>query len=320
MSTPFVSTYLKVAADDSDRPTNPVENDDFDTSPEMIAFRFEADTQTLIFWDPVNEDYLTVQLGGPGVIDAADVSFDNVASGLTATNVQDAIDELDAAVDGLGSPPATTTDLPEGSNLYYTDERAQDAVGGMLDASLTYVDGTPLLQRAALTGDVTAAAGSNATTIAAAAVTPAKLSYVGCRVSKSVDQTGANYSGAGALIAWTAEDHDDGGWHDNVTANTDLTVPAGVTRAEFGITLVTDSLTAGDLLDLRLYKNGSLYQILASRLTRGSVFSAISVSSGPLTVTAGDDFAFHLTVSADTSITLYATTEGGCHAWAKALG
>ncbi len=28
----------------------------------------------------------------------------------------------------------------------YTDEKAQDAVGGMLDASLTYIDGTPLLK------------------------------------------------------------------------------------------------------------------------------------------------------------------------------
>lgn len=54
----------------------------------------------------------------------------------------------------------------------YTDEQAQDAVGGMVDASLTYVDATPLLQRAALTGDITAAAGSNATTLADTAVTP----------------------------------------------------------------------------------------------------------------------------------------------------
>ncbi len=47
----------------------------------------------------------------------------------------------------------------------YTDEMAQDAVGGMIDASLTYVDGTPLLQRSALTGAVTASAGSNATAL-----------------------------------------------------------------------------------------------------------------------------------------------------------
>lgn len=45
-------------------------------------------------------------------------------------------------------------------------ESAQDAVGAMVDTTLVYTDGTPLLSRAALTGDVTASAGSNATTIA----------------------------------------------------------------------------------------------------------------------------------------------------------
>ncbi len=61
------------------------------------------------------------------------------------------------------------TAVSDGNILYvgdvtqYTDEMAQDAVGGMVDTSLNYVDGTPLLQRAALTGDITASAGSNAT-------------------------------------------------------------------------------------------------------------------------------------------------------------
>lgn len=62
--------------------------------------------------------------------------------------------------------PFTTTDLAEGTNLYFTDERAQDAIGAMVGASLIYVDGTPLLARAALTGDVTAAQDSNVTTLA----------------------------------------------------------------------------------------------------------------------------------------------------------
>jgi hypothetical protein len=57
----------------------------------------------------------------------------------------------------------------------YTDEQAQDAIGAMVDSSLNYVDATPLLQRAALTGDVTASAGSNATSIANDAVTTAKI-------------------------------------------------------------------------------------------------------------------------------------------------
>lgn len=45
-------------------------------------------------------------------------------------------------------------------------EAAQDAVGAMVDATLVYVDATPLLTRAALTGDITASQGSNATTLA----------------------------------------------------------------------------------------------------------------------------------------------------------
>lgn len=52
---------------------------------------------------------------------------------------------------------------PSGSG--YTDEQAQDAVGAMVDATLTYVDGTPSLSRAALTGAITASAGSNTTAL-----------------------------------------------------------------------------------------------------------------------------------------------------------
>lgn len=57
-------------------------------------------------------------------------------------------------------------------------EAAQDAVGAMVGPSLVYVDGTPLLARAALTGDVTAAQDSNATTIANDAVTYAKMQNI----------------------------------------------------------------------------------------------------------------------------------------------
>lgn len=45
-------------------------------------------------------------------------------------------------------------------------ESAQDAVGAMVDSTLVYVDATPLLTRAALTGDITAPQASNATTLA----------------------------------------------------------------------------------------------------------------------------------------------------------
>lgn len=88
------------------------------------------------------------------------------------------------ADDISGTKAQYNSSLSDGDFLFsgdvsqYTDEMAQDAVGSMIDSSLNYIDGTPLLQRAALTGDVTASAGSNATTIAAGSVTLAKQANV----------------------------------------------------------------------------------------------------------------------------------------------
>jgi hypothetical protein len=108
-----------------------------------------------------------------------------------------------ATHEGLADPHPGYLTAAEGNAAYATSghthssggvtdftEAAQDAVGAMVDTSLTYVDGTPLLQRAALTGDVTASAGSNATTIAAGAVTFAKMQAVSANVLLGNDATG----------------------------------------------------------------------------------------------------------------------------------
>jgi hypothetical protein len=57
-------------------------------------------------------------------------------------------------------------------------EAAQDAIGAMVNSTLVYADATPSLGRAAITGDVTIAAGSNASTIANDAVTFAKMQNI----------------------------------------------------------------------------------------------------------------------------------------------
>lgn len=88
---------------------------------------------------------------------------------------------------------ANTLTVAAAGGATYTDENAQDAIGAMIDGSLVYVDATPLLQRAALTGDVTAAAGNNATTIAAGAVTLAKMADMatGSLLGRSTAGTGS---------------------------------------------------------------------------------------------------------------------------------
>lgn len=94
-------------------------------------------------------------------------------------------------------------------------EAAQDAIGAMVDGSLTYVDGTPLLQRSALSGDVSAVAGSNATTIGTGVVTDAKgalLTKPACTVVATSNQTlsgtptiDGQATAAGSLILATAQ-------------------------------------------------------------------------------------------------------------------
>lgn len=73
---------------------------------------------------------------------------------------------------------ATTAHTHTSVGITDFTEAAQDAVGGMVDSTLVYVDGTPSLGRAAITGDVTIAAGSNAATIANDAVTFAKMQNI----------------------------------------------------------------------------------------------------------------------------------------------
>jgi hypothetical protein len=76
------------------------------------------------------------------------------------------------AVTWLGT--RSTTDLPEGSSLYFTDERAQDAIGTILTDSttidLTYTDGTP-----SITADIAPTSITNSHISGSAAISYSKL-------------------------------------------------------------------------------------------------------------------------------------------------
>jgi len=101
--------------------------------------------------------YLPDAAGTIALVTSTDV-FQNKTIDLTDNTVNGTKAEFDTACsDG--------NFLYVGDVTQYTDELAQDAVGAMIDGTLTYVDGTPLLQRAALTGAVTASAGSNTTAL-----------------------------------------------------------------------------------------------------------------------------------------------------------
>lgn len=125
---------------------------------------------------------------------------------ITAANLNALDDGVDTALHfhDTDRARANHTGTQTASTISDFNEAAQDAVGAMVDASLTYVDGTPLLQRAALTGAVTAAAGSNATSLGSftkaqldAAVSDGNVLYVG-DVTSNATHTG-DVTGSGAL-------------------------------------------------------------------------------------------------------------------------
>lgn len=67
---------------------------------------------------------------------------------------------------GLTTAAANVTIAIPSTQITDFNEAAQDAIGAMVDGTLVYVDATPLLTRAALTGDITAPQASNVTTLA----------------------------------------------------------------------------------------------------------------------------------------------------------
>lgn len=231
----------------------------------------------------------------------------------------------------------TTADLTEGSNLYFTTERAQDSVGAALtdtstidltyndaggaimadviDASITYAKMQNVSAASKLIGRGDSGAGSpqeitlgtgltmTGTTLSASGGGSSPV-FRGARVRKSADQTAADYSTKTA-IAFNTEDFDTDSIHDTVTNNTRLTVPSGVTYVELWAQLSVLNQSTSATITLTFDKNGS--SVVAKRAdTQGTSSPAITFTSGPLAVVAGDYFEFSFTNVTDTSVTVVA--------------
>lgn len=100
-------------------------------------------------------------------INGATITSGTLNGTVTGTNTGD-----QTSIVGItGTKAQFDTAVTDGNFLYvgditqYTDEMAQDATGAMVDTTLVYTDLTPSLSRAALTGAITASAGSNATSL-----------------------------------------------------------------------------------------------------------------------------------------------------------
>lgn len=233
--------------------------------------------------------------------DASVAAMVNTLGGASSTGTGGLVREGSPALTGTPTAPtaapgtnstqlATTAYADAAAGAGYTDEQAQDAVGGMVDASLTYVDATPLLQRAALTGDVTASAGSNATTIANGVVTPAKMS-----TAAKTFQIPVPFSNGGSAIAT-------GFWCD---------VPV-----KFGATITDWDLFGDDDIEIDVYKctyadfdDGATHPVAGDSIWGGTEPALVSVKKNQATglsiaVSAGDVLRFHVNTATATRASL----------------
>lgn len=139
-------------------------------------------------------------------------------------------------------------------------------------------------------------------------LTTAKVAYRGALVYKSADQTAANFS-TGAAVQWNAEDHDTNGFHDNVTNNSRLTIPVGVSKVRLSYAIRCDSVTANADVITQLRKNGAAMTSPGNAIAivdTSSTAPRCTVSTPVISVVLGDYFEVELLVAADSSIDIEA--------------
>lgn len=136
------------------------------------------------------------------------------------------------------------------------------------------------------------------------------MGFLGARVKKAADETTANYTTATAVV-WDAEVFDVGGWHDNVTNNTRLTLPAG-----YGINYIelTASVAVGGNTEtadrwsaIHITRNTETWPSILvgyNDIEHGGVNPYMTVTSGPISVSAGDYFQCFFQTESDASITV----------------
>lgn len=131
--------------------------------------------------------------------------------------------------------------------------------------------------------------------------------FSGAMVEKSADHTTADYTTATALT-FNQESYDVGGWHDNASNNTRLTVPSGVTYVRVGANVTVSATTADTWKTLQLFKNGSAAfdGACGTEQEVGDTGCLLSISSGVIAVVATDYFEVKLREESDASITVTA--------------
>lgn len=153
---------------------------------------------------------------------------------------------------------------------------------------------------------VTLSAGTKRVSIS---LTARQVKFRGALVRKAADLTAQNYTTA-AAIAWDQEAYDTDAFHDNVTNNSRITVPVGVSYVQLSACATLANITADAYTQLIIRKNGSAtYDGRGAIVVEsGLVSPSISVVTPVLAVVATDYFEVFLLVESDVSVDITAVS------------
>lgn len=135
--------------------------------------------------------------------------------------------------------------------------------------------------------------------------------FMGALVVKTVNQSGANFSG-GAVIPWDDEVYDEGGFHDNSTNNSRLTVPDGVTKVRLSGQIQMGNVTSNTAFTAVVFKNGAGFVGMPEvELNLSDTFPRCNLHSAVVDVVPGDYFELRLDIG-DSNIDIIAGESWFC--------
>lgn len=249
-----------------------------------------------------------VTIGGVSVVPGDTLSVPNAsvipntpAGGVSAVNVQAAINELD----GDKADKAIPT-VAENVALLTTEGNLQDS--GVTSTELGILDGATLT-----TTELNYSVGTTSNVQDQLDSKSPIITHRGALVYISSAQTATN--GTNTFLTFDIEEYDTDDIHDNVTNNTRLTVPTGATKVIVSAKISWTANATGTRT-FSAYKNGLAsyagFPVVVNSAPDALSFSNLIITSPVLYVTAGDYFEAVATQSSGGSLDVLG---GVNHTW-----